>query len=99
MKVVWKNPHLPEASREHELVKCECCGKTGFPYNEWRAIEFGVGWTEAGWDYTYWMCSDECEKVAKEGLLLERKRVLNKNFESGANGKMPKWLKEILWPT
>lgn len=96
MEVAWKNPHFPNKSEGHFACACDVCGTMKFPFNHYGCYELGVGWTIAGYEYPYWVCSIECEEIARSGKMKKKHIELNKSFGDMYDLKMPLWVKKVL---
>jgi hypothetical protein len=73
--IVWKNPNAPIQSQGRELVTCEICGKTGYPFEPWFYYEIPI--RAKMYEYAFWVCSEQCGEKANP-ILDKKRKELNK---------------------
>lgn len=74
--IAWVNPEEPKPSDGRDLVTCEICGKKGLPFPPWLCYEFGI--STMLYEYTYWLCSEKCDKKATPEVKAKRIKELSK---------------------
>lgn len=94
-EVAWKNPLPPNKSDGRDLVKCCVCDKSGVPLGDWGCYEITVGWGYYGYDYCFWVCSEECDNN-REPIIKALRKKLNEEHAAKHDLTIPDWLKKIL---